>query len=215
MDHTFVDRTHPVLWIWKCHVHFNVHSPANFGIDLSLLQTSVSMPVNKLFNARCLLFRGQNDHNMSTSTNLSVSSHQTTLRETATLPSVKNTRQSSKNTRQMLCRVLHSVEDTRKRKCRQRGLCQVHFVGHSAKPLPSAKSRTRQNLSAVTEQAPNGRFAECRVLDTRQRNHLCRAPSTSHSAKKLSLPSAKKLALGKEISLPSVFSRQSAQNYPF
>jgi hypothetical protein len=113
------------------------------------------------------------------------------------------------------CRVLHSAKDTRKRKCRQRGLCRVYFAGHSAKPLPSAKSRTRQNLSAVTEQAPNGRFAECRVLDTRQRNHLCRAPSTSHSAKKLSLPSAKKLALGKEISLPSVFSRQSAQNYPF
>jgi hypothetical protein len=48
--------------------------------------------------------------------------------------------------RPKLCRVLHSAKDTRKRKYRQRGLCRVHFVGHSAKPLPSAKSRTRQRL---------------------------------------------------------------------
>jgi hypothetical protein len=142
-----------------------------------------------------------------------------TLRETATLPSIKNTRQS-------LCRVLHSAKDTRKRKYRQRRLCRVHFVGHSAKPLPSAKSRTRQNLSAVTEQAHNGRFAECRVLGTRQRNHLCRVPRIWHSVKIISLPSvntrqrfldfaecrhsAKILQI-----LPSANTRQSAQNYPF
>jgi hypothetical protein len=93
--------------------------------------------------------------------------------------------------------VLHSAKNTRKRKYRQRGLYRVHFVGHSAKPLLSAKSRTRQNLSAVTEQGHNGRFAECQVLGTRQRNNLCRAPALRHSAKIVTLPSAKGLALGK------------------
>jgi hypothetical protein len=110
--------------------------------------------------------------------------------------------------RPKLCRVLHSAKDTRKRKYRQRGLCRVHFVGHSAKPLPSAKSRTRQNLSAVTEQVHNGRFAECQVRGTRQRSNgtrqrllLCRVPRTWHSAKIVTLPSAN--------------TRQSDQNYPF
>jgi hypothetical protein len=65
--------------------------------------------------------------------------------------------------------------------------------------LCRAKSRTRQNLSAVTEQGHNGRFAECQVLDTRQRNNICRAPALRHSAKMVTLPSAKYLALGKEV----------------
>jgi hypothetical protein len=69
---------------------------------------------------------------------------------------------------------------------------------HSAKSLPSAKSRTQQNLSAVTEQRHNGRFAECQVHGTRQRNNLCRAPTLRHSAKIVTLPSAKYLTLGKE-----------------
>jgi hypothetical protein len=134
------------------------------------------------------------------------------LQETATLPSVKNTRQSSKNTRQSLCRVLHSAKDTRKRNCRHRALCRVHFVGHSAKPLPSAKCRTRQNLSAVTEQARNGRFAECQGPRTRQIFLLCRVQTLGkdcsdfaecrHSAKILQI-------------LPSANTQQSAQNYPF
>jgi hypothetical protein len=102
---------------------------------------------------------------------------------------VSNTRQSSKNTRQSLCRVLHSAKDTRKRKCRQRGLYRVHFVRHSAKPLPSAKSCTRQNLSAVTEQVHNGRFAECQDTGTWQRLILCRVPESWHSANITSLPS--------------------------
>jgi hypothetical protein len=113
---------------------------------------------------------------------------QSALRETVNLPSVKNTRQNSKNTRQRLCRVLHSAKDTRKRDCRQRVLCRVHFVGHSAKLLPSAKRGARQTLSAVTEQVYDGRFAECQNLalgkdcyfaechipGTRQTSLLCR-----------------------------------------
>ena len=61
-----------------------------------------------------------------------------TLRETDALPSVKNTRQS-------LCRVPHSAKSTRQNSGRQRGLCRVFFIGHSAKALPSADTRQRKN----------------------------------------------------------------------
>ena len=61
------------------------------------------------------------------------------LRETGTLPSAYGTRQRLKNTRQRLCRVLHSANDTRQKMGRQRCLCRVFFVEHSANTLPSAK----------------------------------------------------------------------------
>jgi hypothetical protein len=85
------------------------------------------------------------------------------LQETTTLPTVPNTRQNLKNTRQRL----HSAKGIRHKKTRQRVLCRVHFVGHSAKTLPSAQSRTWQR-----GRNGNGRFAECRNSGTRQRRQI-------------------------------------------
>jgi hypothetical protein len=50
-----------------------------------------------------------------------------------------STRQSLENTRHRLCRVLHSAKRARKTVHRQRLLCRVLFLGHSAQTLPSAR----------------------------------------------------------------------------
>ena len=68
-----------------------------------------------------------------------------TLPDSVSLPSARGTRQSPIYTRQRLCRVLHSAKSTRQKKSRQRRLCRVSFVGHSAKPLPSADTRQSWN----------------------------------------------------------------------
>jgi hypothetical protein len=57
----------------------------------------------------------------------------TSLPETGALPSARSTRQSPKNTRQRLCRVSHSAKKARQTVHRQSLLCQVLFLGHSAK----------------------------------------------------------------------------------
>ena len=62
-----------------------------------------------------------------------------TLPDSVALPSARGTRQRPICTRQRLCRVLHSAKATRQKMGRQRRLCRVSFVGHSAKPLPSAR----------------------------------------------------------------------------
>ena len=67
------------------------------------------------------------------------------LPDSVNLPSARGTRQSPICTRQRLCRVLHSAKSTRQKKSRQRRLCRVSFVGHSAKPLPSADTRQSWN----------------------------------------------------------------------
>ena len=61
------------------------------------------------------------------------------LPDSVNLPSARGTRQSPICTRQRLCQVLHSANNTRQKMRRQRRLCRVSFVGHSAKPLPSAR----------------------------------------------------------------------------
>ena len=67
------------------------------------------------------------------------------LPDSVNLSSARGTRQSPICTRQRLCRVLHSAKSTRQKKSRQRRLCRVSFVGHSAKPLPSADTRQSWN----------------------------------------------------------------------
>ena len=61
------------------------------------------------------------------------------LPDSLALPSARGTRQSLIRTRQRLYRVLHSANNPRQKMRRQRRLCQVSFVGHLAKPLPSAR----------------------------------------------------------------------------
>ena len=71
------------------------------------------------------------------------------LPDTLSLPSACSTRQSPKYTRQRLCRVPHSAKGTRQKINRQRCLCRVLFVGHSAKPLPSARKTLGKDLHSA------------------------------------------------------------------
>ena len=65
-----------------------------------------------------------------------------TLPDTGYLPSARGTQRSPKNTRQRVCRVLHSANDSRQTLLRQTLVCRVFFVVHSAKTLPSAKKHS-------------------------------------------------------------------------
>jgi hypothetical protein len=60
------------------------------------------------------------------------------LQDSGALPGAENTRQRLLCTRQSLCRVQHSAKSRRQKVSRQRFLCRVLFIGHSAKTLPSA-----------------------------------------------------------------------------
>ena len=53
----------------------------------------------------------------------------TALRETASLPCARDTRQRLKNTRQSLCHVPHTAKNTRRYLARQRALCRVPNIG--------------------------------------------------------------------------------------
>ena len=81
-----------------------------------------------------------------------------------------------KYTRQMVCRVPHSATGTRQKSYRQRDLCWVFFVRHSAKPLP------RANLALRKEKSPWRRAPRWW--------RLCRVQGSWHSAKPLPLPRA-------------------------
>ena len=66
------------------------------------------------------------------------------LREIEALPSVENTRQRSKYTRQSLCRVPHSAKSTRQNSSRQRGLCRVFFIRHSKKKNKKSRKNRKK-----------------------------------------------------------------------
>ena len=57
----------------------------------------------------------------------------------------QSTRQRPKNTRQRICRVLHTVKSARQSSAGIQGVCRVPFFGHTAKPLPCVLSGPRQN----------------------------------------------------------------------
>ena len=83
------------------------------------------------------------------------------------MPGAECTRQLC--TRQSLCRVQHSAKSLRQKISRQRFLCRVLFIGHSAKTLPSANP------------APG---KEKWSLRRRLRHPLlCRVPCQRHPAK--------------------------------
>ena len=90
----------------------------------------------------------------------------------------------------------HLAKSIRQRTCRQRFLCQVPHIGHSIKPLPSAKS-------ALGKKNPPPVFAECPICGTRQRFYIflkkffaeCQgfALGEEHFLQKNSMPSARVL----------------------
>ena len=68
---------------------------------------------------------------------------------------------------------LPSASYTRQSPWRQKGLCRLPLLGHSAKGLPRANS-TRQICHVGA--AGDGAFAECLTAGTRQRSKCCRVP---------------------------------------
>ena len=68
---------------------------------------------------------------------------------------------------------LPSASYTRQSPWRQKGLCRLPLLWHSAKGLPRANS-TRQICHVGA--AGDGAFAECLTAGTRQRPKLCRVP---------------------------------------
>jgi len=68
------------------------------------------------------------------------------LPDISALPSVIDTRRRPKYTRQNVCQVLHLANSTRQLFTRQRALCRVFCVEHSAKKLPCVYLDTRQRI---------------------------------------------------------------------
>jgi hypothetical protein len=94
--------------------------------------------------------------------------------------------------------VLHSAKRARQTAHRQRPLCRVLFIGHSAKTLPSASRYSAKKSgchgAGVTEMAPLPSV----LGDTRQRSYLCRVSPNTLDKEVTSLPSARATKLGKE-----------------
>jgi hypothetical protein len=127
------------------------------------------------------------------------------LPESGALPSA--TRQSLKNTRQSLYRVSHLAKRARRTVHRQRLLCRVLFLWHSAKTLSSARRYSAKKSgchgAGVTETAslpsvyrptldkesasgvPLSGSLSSALCGTRHSMPLCRVPGPPHSAKKL------------------------------
>ena len=76
----------------------------------------------------------------------------------------QSTRQRPKNTRQRICRVLHTVNSTRQSSAGIQGVCPVPFFGHTAKPLPCVLSGPRQNKVTPSPSMPRGLFAVCHMV---------------------------------------------------
>ena len=68
----------------------------------------------------------------------------------------QSTRQRPKNTRQRICRVLHTVNSARQSSAGIQGVCRVPFFGHTAKPLPCVLSGPRQNKVTPSPSMPRG-----------------------------------------------------------
>jgi len=69
--------------------------------------------------------------------------------------------QSPKSPRQKVCRVPHTAKGTRQTGIGKASLCRVQLLGHTAKPLPSAKGDPRQNFSGDRPDDMARIFAVC------------------------------------------------------
>ena len=121
-----------------------------------------------------------------------------TLPDSGTLPSVTDTRQRQKNTRQIVGRVQHSAKRTRPFFYRRSRLCRVPFLGHSAN-LCRVPSRTRQKKlkrDGRTAELANGTANWRTGRPNGTGRKLCRVPYARHSAKIQTSPSANLAALG-------------------
>jgi hypothetical protein len=108
------------------------------------------------------------------------------LPETSALPSARSTRQSLKNTRQMW----HSAKKARQTVHRQRLLCRVLFLGHSAKIFAKCRGALGKEKQSLRRQVTETASLPSVTDDTRQRSYLCRVSAQRHSVKNQSLPSA-------------------------
>ena len=85
-----------------------------------------------------------------------------TLLEAHALPRASGPRQRTRNPRQRLCRGLLSVKTPRGIFRRRRGLCRGPFIGHSAKPLPRARTALGKEKKPSRAGVVGGFFAEGR-----------------------------------------------------
>ena len=100
----------------------------------------------------------------------------------------QSTRQRPKNTRQRICRVLHTVNSARQSSTGIQGVCHVPFFGHTAKPLPCVLSGPRQNK--VTPSTQHAMWAVCCVPHGQAHGkqcHLCRVPRVQAHGKEWQL----------------------------
>jgi hypothetical protein len=98
------------------------------------------------------------------------------LPESGALPSARSTRQTQKNTRQSLCRMSHSAKRARRTVHRQRLLCRVLFLGHSAQTLPSARRYSAKKSDCHGAEVTETAYLPSVLGDTWQRSYLCRVP---------------------------------------
>ena len=91
------------------------------------------------------------------------------LLDSGALPGAECTRQRLLCTRQSVCRVQHSAKSLRQKISRQRFLCRVLFIGHSAKTLPSANPAPAKKSGRYGAGSVIPYFAGCHVRGTRQR----------------------------------------------
>ena len=68
----------------------------------------------------------------------------------------QSTRQRPKNTRQRICRVLHTVKSARQSSAGIQAVCRVPFFGHTAKPLLCVLLFPRQNKVTPSPSMPRG-----------------------------------------------------------
>ena len=94
------------------------------------------------------------EHNLETNILSLLDSH--------ALPRASGPRQRTRNPRQSLCRGLPSAKTPREIFRRRRGLCRGPFIGHSAKPLPRARTALDKEKKPSRAGAVGGFFAEGR-----------------------------------------------------
>ena len=123
-----------------------------------------------------------------------------TLPEADSLPSAWGTRQRPIYTRQSLCRVLHSTKGAQWTVYRQRPLCRVHFIGHSAKKSGRDGECHR-----------DGGFAECQGQALGKGTRFAERRWVRHSAKVATVLSAADKTLSKQVTFAECLARGTRQ----
>jgi hypothetical protein len=108
---------------------------------------------------------------------------QLALPESSPLSSAGSTRQSLKNTWQRLYQVSHSGKKSRHTVHRQRLICRVLFLRHSAKRFAECQTALGKEKQPLRRRVTETASLPSVPGATRQRSYLCRVSAQQHSAK--------------------------------